>query len=117
MCVDCKPDRRDRSGYGRERKLKLYNLTQAQFDELLILQRGACGICATEEPGPRGWFIDHDHACCPGIGSCGECVRGLLCQECNLLLGHARDSVDRLENAKKYLIANASRQRHLKAVK
>lgn len=30
--------------------------------------------------------VDHDHACCPRSNSCGKCVRGILCRECNKLL-------------------------------
>lgn len=31
--------------------------------------------------------VDHDHACCPGERSCGNCIRGLICFQCNAAAG------------------------------
>jgi hypothetical protein len=33
--------------------------------------------------GLRPFCVDHDHTCCPGEYTCGKCVRGLLCDDCN----------------------------------
>lgn len=107
ICKGCRKEDRNNTETNRRRRLNMYGLTSAQFDEMVALQRGQCAICATDDPGTRGWQIDHDHACCPGIGSCGACVRGLLCHHCNVLLGNAKDSVDRLRQAEKYLLSNA----------
>ena len=60
-----------------------------------------CAICGSREKT----HIDHDHECCPGRGSCGECVRGTLCSSCNLGLGAFRDDVDKLRKAIEYLTA------------
>lgn len=118
VCPDCRKDGRDRQGYNRTRRLALYGLTAERFDELLALQRGRCAVCTTTEPGSRGWFIDHDHACCPGIGSCGDCVRGLVCHDCNIMLGNAKDDIAILERAIKYLQVNSVDRgsHHLKVV-
>ena len=48
--------------------------------------------------------IDHDHSCCPGSTSCGKCVRGVLCGECNLMIGLGKDRQDILVSASEYLI-------------
>ena len=117
VCKPCCKEQRNRTDYNRKRRLNLYGLDTAQFDELLSGQRGCCAICATDNPGPKGWHIDHDHACCPGIGSCGECVRGLLCHCCNLLLGNAKDSITTLERAQKYLVATQQFAMPLKVVR
>lgn len=68
--------------------LKKNGLTPERFDEMLAGQNNCCAICFTDSPGGVGtWHIDHDHACCPGRFSCGNCVRGLLCMSCNHGLG------------------------------
>jgi hypothetical protein len=74
------------------RRLARYGLTAEAYDEMLIAQGNRCAICRTDKPGGRGsWHIDHDHSCCGGRGSCGECVRGILCYACNSSLGYIKD--------------------------
>lgn len=94
--------REQRRSYNRLRK---YNITQEQFEDLWRAQNGECAICTREfEDGDkRSVHIDHDHQCCPAGSSCGECIRGLLCMNCNLLLGYAGDSIDILLIAIDYL--------------
>jgi hypothetical protein len=74
-----------------------YGLTLNQYDELLIEQSGRCAICCcvTED-----LFVDHDH-------SSGK-VRGLLCVNCNFLIGHAGDDSITLELSIAYLKKNRS---------
>jgi hypothetical protein len=87
----------------RKSQLKRYNLTLADYDDLLAAQGGVCAICKTSKPGGKGQFrVDHDHACCPErMRSCGKCIRGLLCNYCNLHL--AGKDPQRLRAALKYL--------------
>lgn len=81
-----------------------YRLRYDKYEAMLAAQGGRCAICCTDDPGMgRRWAIDHDHACCPTEKSCGRCVRGLLCHQCNRLLGDARDSVETLRAAIDYL--------------
>lgn len=82
-----------------------YGLSQAEYKNMVKNQKGRCAICFKK---PHRFMVDHDHACCPGRKTCGKCIRGLLCQRCNILLGFAEDN--RLsENVRRYL--DAVRQR------
>lgn len=75
---------------------KTYNLSAERIYDLF---RNPCGICSEIQ----NLVVDHDHTCCPGDKSCGECVRGVLCRGCNSGLGMFKDRVDVLENAVAYL--------------
>lgn len=93
----------------RDRKLRYkYNKTIEWYDETFALQNGVCRICKKPETraAKDGTFwlcVDHDHNCCPGTQSCGECVRGLLCRTCNQGIGDFDDDVEVLEAAIEYL--------------
>jgi hypothetical protein len=71
-----------------------------------ILNSGfGCDIC----DAPIGRFdinVDHDHDCCPGQGTCGECVRGLLCRGCNRAIGSFGEDAARVLSAYNYLTGN-----------
>lgn len=88
----------------RSRLWTQFRMTPEQYEARLEGQGGRCAICKTDTPGGTGSFhVDHDHLCCPGKKSCGECVRGLLCTRCNLLLGYSKDSELTLRRAAAYL--------------
>jgi hypothetical protein len=70
--------------------LARHKLSAAAYRTMRDAQDGVCVLC-----GESAWLldqavplvIDHDHVCCPTKGSCGRCVRGLLCAGCNGTLG------------------------------
>jgi hypothetical protein len=59
---------------------RVFGITPDELDELWTFQGEAC-VCGRQPS--RSPDIDHDHACCPGRTSCGQCVRGALCRQCN----------------------------------
>lgn len=80
-----------------------HNLSQSAYEEKMIKQNFSCAICCDRFKDIAGVRIDHSHACCPRQGSCGKCVRGILCQPCNVLLGASRENPETLRSAIKYL--------------
>lgn len=89
----------------KSRKLKYYyNITLEQYNNMLEEQDHACAICGGTNKNGKVLAVDHDHACCPGGRSCGSCVRGLLCNDCNLSIGRMDDDPTRLDKAKQYIL-------------
>jgi len=83
----------------KERISSQYGLTIEQYNLILVSQGNVCAICNATGP----LCIDHDHSCCPGIHTCGKCIRGLLCRNCNTGLGLLKDDPQRLSKAIDYL--------------
>mgnify|MGYP001570388182 CR=1 FL=1 len=71
-----------------------YGITAEAYKALLAAQGGRCAICRNL-PGRKRLAVDHCHDT--------EQVRGLLCFNCNVLLGCSRDNVEVLQAAIAYL--------------
>ncbi len=85
------------------RLIRHFGITIDRYEEMLSAQGGRCAICKGE-PTAASLAVDHDHSCCPQKGrSCGKCVRGLLCEDCNRGIGMMKDSVSILQSAIEYL--------------
>lgn len=86
----------------RATTIRKHGISVEQYNECLERQ-GGCAVCGTPTPNWVNWVIDHDHACCPGDTGCAKCFRGILCQQCNLGLGHFDDDPAKLIAAVAYL--------------
>jgi hypothetical protein len=83
-------------------RAKRHGLTPEQLLQLYKEQKGCCAVCKKEWPLKK-LDIDHDHRCCAGGGSCGKCVRGLLCRAHNKALGLVHDNSEELKAMLVYL--------------
>jgi hypothetical protein len=72
-----------------------YGITRAEYDLIAERQGGLCAICRQPSNGGRRLAVDHDHR----TGA----VRGLLCMNCNRMLGQGGDDPERLRQAIAYL--------------
>lgn len=77
----------------------MYNASRARLKHVLLKTQTVCALCETDllALSPRNVHVDHSH-------TSGK-IRGLLCSNCNLGLGHFKDSIPALERAIAYLRA------------
>ena len=84
-----------------DRKVDLkrrYGISEIQYQSMLKQQDGKCALCRSEDIGRKGavhFCVDHNH-------NTGD-VRGLLCHNCNVVLGKIKDSKEWLHRALQYL--------------
>src|SRR5262245_29484467 len=82
----------------RNRQLQRnYGITADDFEEQLKKQSYCCAICGGwwEDDNQYGMHSDHNHNT--------KEFRGVLCHNCNIMLGHAKDDVRVLRKAIEYL--------------
>ena len=71
--------------------IRRYGLTLQEHEAFLTKHNNRCGICSTDED----LCIDRNHQT--------KALRGVLCRHCNRALGAFKDSIERLQDAIKYL--------------
>ena len=78
-CISCRKKEND------YKRFQAFGITAEQFELMKLKQNNECPICKKEFTDTPA--VDHDHNCCPGRKTCGKCIRGLLCSNCNRQLG------------------------------
>jgi len=76
-------------------KIRKYHLNPTKLKEYLDVKTcPLCDVVLKDGRGPNARVIDHDHKCCPRIQAhkgfqqtCGNCLRGVICSNCNLAEG------------------------------
>lgn len=86
--------------YNRLKRWAEIGASQEWYDQKMTEQGGRCGMCGSDQPNRHGeptevFCIDHNH-------HTGE-LRGLLCTQCNLVIGNAKDSPELLMAGVTYL--------------
>ena len=98
-CAECsKKDQQTRRAADPQKlyRLRRFNLSVEQYDDMQRQAGGVCEICKTLPVAPKTVLcIDHHHH--------SNNVRGLLCDACNVALGRFKDSISNLTNAIVYL--------------
>lgn len=78
-----------------------FGITLEQYNEMFTAQKGLCLGCYKHQSAcKRALHLDHDH-------KTGK-VRGLLCHECNSVLGYTKDSAPTLRRLADYLEARGA---------
>jgi cytochrome c5 len=90
---------KNRLNSGSDANWKRHKISKEEFDTMVAKFNGKCHTCKKNDAKN----IDHNHDCCPGYRSCGNCVRGILCNQCNTALGLVKDSPEVLQSLIDYL--------------
>lgn len=93
----------EQARHSRSAKFKRYGITEGEYISMLRLQNNRCKICGGVNQDGSDLAVDHDHYCCPGNESCGQCIRGLLCRKCNSGIGLLGDDPNIIRAAAAYI--------------
>lgn len=104
-CHDCLRSHRNiyRKEYGKRNQEKIrdynfkaaYRISLEDYNKLFEFQQGGCAICRKPCKSGHKLSVDHNHK--TGV------VRGLLCKNCNLAIGHLNEDENLIWNLLDYL--------------
>jgi hypothetical protein len=82
-----------------------YNITLDDYNLMSEAQNHVCAICGMKESSNRGHTLN---ALSLAVDHCHESgkIRGLLCMDCNQMLGKFNDDPARFEKAAEYLVTH-----------
>jgi hypothetical protein len=78
---------------------RMWTAYRLRIDTYNEMVKNGCEVCGSMEK----LCIDHDHSCCPGITTCGNCIRGVLCTPCNTAEGMLESNLQKAKNMVKYI--------------
>jgi len=91
--------KRNNPDYARDwQRKRNFGITREEVNTMLISQDYKCIGCEKHFSGNFREYVDHDHVS-------GK-VRGLLCRQCNLILGFINDNEETLNRLALYLKKN-----------
>lgn len=80
----------------RSKYRRLIDISQKEYQEILAAQNNQCAICGKDATEFKTSLnVDHDYKT--------KKIRGLLCTNCNMGLGHFKDSLSNLHRALMYI--------------
>lgn len=86
----------NREKINEKRILRCYNITPECYKKMMESQNDCCAICKKHQSTfKRRLCIDHNHET--------NKIRGILCDNCNTMIGLSKDSIQTFQSAIKYI--------------
>lgn len=79
-----------------------YKISPEKYYEMI---KNGCEVCGSH----KLLHIDHDHSCCTykdgqrDFVTCGNCIRGILCKDCNTAEGLLHGNIETMKSLIKYM--------------
>lgn len=73
-----------------------HRITENKWNSIWEYQKGLCRMCNESLIDDLRVSVDHNRNCCDKDTSCGNCIRGLVHQQCNVIEGYVKALQEKL---------------------